>query len=171
MVPDPLHPAVVHFPIVLVILLPIFAVGALWAVRRGVRPRRAWAVPVALAAALTLSAWAAVRTGEGQEERVEAVVPESSLESHEEAGERFLLLSGLVLLLTGAGLAGGTLGRAGRLVSTAGAFALVAAGVQVGHSGGQLVYRDGAADAYASAAGATQDDATAGEHGEEDERD
>jgi uncharacterized membrane protein len=156
MLPDPLHPAVVHFPIVLTVLLPIFAVGALWASRRGARARRAWALPAAVAAALTLSAWLAVQTGEAQEERVERVVAESALEGHEEAAERFLVLSGVLLVVAAAGLAGGTLGRAARLVSTAGAFGLAAAGVQVGHGGGQLVYRHGAAGAYADAAGAPQ---------------
>jgi uncharacterized membrane protein len=169
MLPDPLHPAVVHFPVVLVVLLPIFALGALWAVRRGTPARRAWAVPVAAAAALAVSSWVAVQTGEGQEERVERVVAESVLEEHEEAAERFLLLSGVLFLVTAAGLAGGTLGRAGRLVSTVGAFALVAAGVQVGRSGGELVYEHGAASAYATSAGGAPGGEAAG--GEEEERD
>src|SRR5512134_3400045 len=53
MLPDPLHPAVVHFPIVLMILLPLAAAGALWAIRRGVGPAKAWTIPLAAAAALT----------------------------------------------------------------------------------------------------------------------
>lgn len=154
MLPDPLHPAVVHFPIVLVILLPIVAVATLLAVRRGARARRAWAIPVAVAAALTLSAWVAVQTGQQQEERVERVVAENALETHEEAAERFLVLSGVLLLVTLGGLAGGIVGRAGRVASTAGAFALVLAGWQVGHSGGSLVYQHGAAAAYAGGAAA-----------------
>jgi uncharacterized membrane protein len=172
MLPNPLHPAVVHFPVVLVVLLPIFALGALWAVRRGARPRRAWAVPVAAAAALAVSAWAAVQTGEAQEERVERVVAENAMHEHEEGAERFLLLSGVLFLVTAAGLAGGTVGRAGRLVSTVGAFGLIAAGVQVGRSGGELVYEHGAASAYADAA--STGGAPAGgeaENGDEDERD
>ena len=52
----PLHPLVVHFPIVLVTLLPISVGIALWMIRKGTTPRRVWAVPVALAAALALSA-------------------------------------------------------------------------------------------------------------------
>jgi hypothetical protein len=36
-------------------------------------------------------------------------------------------------------------------VTAAGALGLVAAGAQVGHSGGTLVYRHGAASAYATA--------------------
>ena len=38
MLPDPLHPAVVHFPIVLVFLVPIAAVLAVWVIRRGAFP-------------------------------------------------------------------------------------------------------------------------------------
>src|SRR5512146_2865702 len=67
MLPNPLHPAIVHFPIVLAFLLPIFSFGALWAIRRGARFRRAWGIPLALSAALALSSWVAVETGEGQE--------------------------------------------------------------------------------------------------------
>ncbi len=155
MLPDPLHPAVVHFPIVLMVLLPLIAFGAMWAIRRGARPGIAWAVPVAAAAALTLSTWLAVETGEREEDRVEQVVAESSIHTHEEAAEQFLVLSGVLLLVTAAGLVRGVPGRTARLAATAGAFALVAAGVQVGHSGGNLVYRDGAASAYTAGATVT----------------
>lgn len=146
----PLHPLVVHFPIVLVVLLPISVVIALWAVRKGATLRRAWAVPLAFAAALTLSAWVALQTGEAQEERVEDVVGDAVLHGHEEAAERFLVLSGVLLLVAAAGMIPGTVGRAARFVTAAGALGLVAAGAQVGHSGGALVYRHGAASAYAT---------------------
>lgn len=152
MLPNPLHPAVVHFPIVLVVLLPLVALGALWAIRCGASVRRAWAVPLAFAAALAASAWVAVETGEAEEDRVERVVGEAALHEHEEAAERFLVLSGALLLVAAAGLTGGPLGRAGRLLSTVGAFGLIVAGVQVGAAGGELVYEHGAADAYVQAA-------------------
>ena len=148
MLPNPLHPAVVHFPVVLAVLLPIFAAAALWTIRRGTTPRRAWAVPVALSVALSLSAWVAVQTGEAQDERVERVVAERPLEAHEEAAELFLALSGGLALLVAAGLARGRVGAIARGFATAGAVALVAVGARVGHTGGQLVYRYGAAAAY-----------------------
>lgn len=144
----PMHPLIVHFPIVLAILLPISVVVALWVVRKGATPRRAWAVPLTVAAALTLSAWVATETGESQEDRVERVVPRRALHGHEEAADRFLVLSGVLLLVTAGGLARGTVGRAARYVSAAGALGLVVAAAQVGHSGGTLVYRHGAASAY-----------------------
>jgi uncharacterized membrane protein len=146
--PNPLHPAVVHFPIVLAFLLPLFAIGALVAIRRGARPLRAWSLPLAVGAALTLSSWVAVQTGEAQDERVERVVAEQPLESHEEAAELFLTLSGVLLLVSATGLVRGVVGRAGRITATVGAVALVVAAAQVGHSGGELVYRHGAASAY-----------------------
>ena len=151
MLPEPLHPALVHFPIVLAALLPIFAVGALWAIRRGASPRRAWALPLALAVALSVSAWLAVETGQAQEDRVESVVSESVLHEHEEAGERFLVLAGVLTLVAAAGLIGGTTGTAARLVGTVGTLVVLAAGVQVGAAGGALVYEHGAAQAYVGA--------------------
>lgn len=152
MIPDPLHPAVVHFPIVLAFLLPIFAVGALWAIRSGARPRRAWAIPAVLAVAVTASGWIALETGEDQEERVESVVGEAPLHEHEEAAERFLVLSGLVLVIAGAGFATGTIGTAGRLLATVGSVVVVVAGIAVGDAGGELVYRYGAARPYITSA-------------------
>jgi uncharacterized membrane protein len=168
MLPDPLHPALIHFPIVFAVLLPIVAGVALWAIRRGTKPRRAWAVPVAVAVALTLSAWASVQTGESQEEVVESAVPESALETHEEAADRFLLLSLGTLGIMAVGLAGGRVGPAARGVGLAAAVALNVAGYQVGHSGGELVYRHGAASAYVGAGAAGEQRA---DHGRREQAD
>ena len=169
MLPDPLHPAVVHFPIVLMFLLPIAAIAALWYRRRQPGARAPWILTTVLAGALTASAWLAVQTGESAGEGVEEVVPEAALEGHEEAAERFLLLSGGVLVLAGAGLVRGRLGTAARLATTAGALGLVAAGALVGHSGGALVYRHGAAAAYSAAGTSTGGEAGRGDTGREGE--
>ena len=156
MLPDPLHPAIVHFPVVLAVLLPLFAAAALWAIRHGARPRRAWLVPLGMSIALALSAWGAVQTGEAQDERVERVVAEAPLSTHEEAAETFFAASGIMVIVAAAGLAPGLAGRLLRVATVLGALALVAGAVRVGHSGGQLVYKYGAAQAYASPAGAEQ---------------
>lgn len=166
LLPTPLHPAVVHLPIALTVLLPLFALGAIVAVRRGARPRTAWGITVAIASALTLSTWLAVESGEAQGERVERVVSEAPLESHEEAAEAFLMLSLGMTALAFAGLARGKVGGVARVVGLVGAVGLAGAGWNVGHSGGQLVYRYGAANAYT-----TNAPAVASESGnEEDER-
>jgi uncharacterized membrane protein len=157
MLPSPLHPAVVHFPIVLMILLPLMALGALWTIRRGVPARRAWALPVLFAVLLSISSWAALETGEQAEEGLEDRVGEAVLEDHEESAERFLWLSLGVMLLTGVGLASGRVGRASRIVGTAAALALVVAGYQVGHTGGRIVYGDATTTGLVGAAASSAD--------------
>jgi uncharacterized membrane protein len=169
--PNPLHPAVVHFPLVLMLLLPISSLAALWAIRRGAAARRAWAIPLAVAVALSASSWLALETGQAEEDRVENVVPQSALGRHEEAAERFLLFSGLTSLVVIMGLARGNVGTAARLLGTVGSFALILAGVQVGAAGGELVYRHGAANAYVQASGSPGGVATpSGRHDDDDER-
>ena len=148
MLPSPLHPAIVHFPIVLTVLAPVVVAAALVAIRRGASAFRAWSIPTAVFAALVLSAWMATLTGEREEDRVERVVAEQPIESHEEAAELFLYSAVAVLAVSLVGLVGGAPGRTGRAVTAVGALALVAAGWNVGHSGGELVYRHGAARAY-----------------------
>lgn len=168
MLPDPLHPAVVHFPIVLMFLLPLVAIGAAWMIRRGMDPRRTWAVPVVLAAGLAASAFVASRTGEAEEDRVEAVVPEAAIHDHEEAAERFLVLSGVLLLVTGAGLFRGDVGRAARMVTIVGSLGLIAAGVQVGLEGGELVYEHNAGSAYTGEAATAQAQASSVDESDSD---
>jgi uncharacterized membrane protein len=147
--PDPLHPAVVHLPVALAALIPLGALAALLAIWRGFLPTRAWWAVVLLQALLVGSAWLAVETGEREEERVEEVVAESRIEAHEEAAERFLALAGAGLLVIGAGLLPHRTGQVARAAGALAAVGVLAAGIQVGHSGGELVYRHGAARVYA----------------------
>lgn len=153
LIPNPLHPAVVHLPIAFAVILPIFAIGALWFIRRGAKRGAAWGIFVAMSAALVASAWVSLQTGEQQEERVEDVVSERSLHQHEEAADLFLAVSAGVLLVATGGLVGGRIGQASRLLATAGTVAVLGAGWNVGHSGGMLVYRDGAGSAYTQSRG------------------
>lgn len=152
MIPNPLHAAVVHFPVVFAMLLPLVAAVALFAIRRGGGIRQWWGITVAVMLALAVSAFAAVRTGEAEEDRVERVVGEQPLHSHEEAAERFLLLSGALLAIGAAGLLPKRTGSAFRLLGSVATVGILVAGWQVGHSGGELVYRHGAAAAYGSGA-------------------
>jgi hypothetical protein len=139
---------VVHLPIALTLLVPVFAFGTLVAIRRGARPLRAWGITTALLATLSLSAWVSLETGGDQAERVEEVVPENAIHSHEEGAEAFLTLSVVVLAVAGAGLVQGRIGSAARIAAAVGTLALVVSGYTVGHSGGALVYEFGAANAY-----------------------
>jgi len=148
MIPDPLHPAIVHFPIVLAALTPILAAAAFWAIRYGRITRRSWIGIIVLQIALVCATWAATETGEWEEERVEQVVAERHIEEHEEAAERLLVLAALVVPLAAAGLLLGPIGTINQALTIALSLAVLAAAVDVGHKGGELVYRYGAAAAY-----------------------
>lgn len=150
LLPDPLHPAMVHLPIALAVLLPVVALGGAIALRKGIPVRWAWGTVVALLAALSVSSFVAKQTGETDEEVVEEVVVEATLEAHEEAADRFMVLTLVVLVAGVSGLASGAIGRIGQVATLLGSALLLVAGWQVGHLGGQLAYRDGAAAAHAT---------------------
>lgn len=148
MLPDPLHPAIVHMPLALAILLPVAVLIALWAIYRSGFARPIWAVVVLMMGLLVVSARVAIQTGESQEEAVEEVVTHEAIHEHEEAGEGLFLVSTLVLIISALGLVGGRVGNAARPLMLAGAIAIVVAALRVGESGGALVYEHGAASAY-----------------------
>jgi uncharacterized membrane protein len=149
MLPDPLHPAVVHLPIALALLVPLVAAFALLAARLGLVPTRGWAFVVLLQALLVASAWLALETGEDEEERAEKVVAERHIEDHEERAERLMIGAVVGLLALGAGLAPGRTGAVARPAGLVLALGVAALAADVGHSGGALVYEHGAAAAYA----------------------
>jgi len=146
--PEPLHPALVHFPIVLAFLSPIAAAAVLWAIQSGRLTRRAWLGVAILQIAVLGSGWLAAETGEEEEETVERVIAERHIEEHEEAAERFLAIAGVTLALSIAGMLASPLGAVARTLTVAAALASVVLVAAVGHSGGELVYRHGAAAAY-----------------------
>jgi len=162
--PHPLHPAVVHFPIVLASLLPLVALAALLAITRGGASPRAWIAVVALGGALALSSWAALETGEEEEDTVEGVVSNSVIHEHEEAAEGLMITSGIIFLALAVGMAPGRIGVTARLLSTPASLVLVFMAFRVGGSGGELVYEHGAAAAYVSPS------VDGGEHRREGER-
>ena len=148
MLPDPLHPAVVHFPVALASLIPLFAALILLAIRSGRTPALTWAVVVLMQALLVGSAWLAHETGEDEEERVEKVVAEKHIEEHAEAADWVLYLGAAGLVAAGVGLAGGSAGAWGRAAALVISLATLGAAVRTGHLGGELVYRYGAGNAY-----------------------
>ena len=100
------------------------------------------ATPAAASATTTATAPAA-GTRRPWHLRAEDVVGEQRLDAHEESGERFLILSGVVFAISALGLLAGAPGRGARAVATVATLGLLVAGYQVGHSGGNLVYGDG----------------------------
>ena len=89
-------------------------------------------------------------TGETEEDRVERVVAERLIESHEAAAERFVWGAGAVFLLAIAAAAIRNEGHARRLAiaTTLGTLLVLFLGYRTGETGGRLVYQYGAANAY-----------------------
>ena len=147
----PLHPALVHLPLGLAVVLPLTALGLAVALWRGWLPARSWTVVVALQALLVVSGAVAMRTGEGDEEKVERIVAEAAIEAHENAAKVFVGAAGLTLALAIAALALArkpALARAATFATAALTVAVLGLGLNVGHKGGTLVYEKGAAGAW-----------------------
>jgi uncharacterized membrane protein len=166
--PEPLHPAVVHFPIALLLLGAAVAVLAIF-VRR-------WHFPLFAAVLLSLGAIGAVAatvTGEEEEEKVEHAIPsaEPLLEEHAEWGERARNAGIVAALLAVLAAIAANKPVGGRMLSVLTACAALVAGycvAQAGHFGGELVYRHGAGVALDRGPGSGEKVQPArGEHEEE----
>ncbi len=149
------HPKVVHLPIALGVLMPLFAAGLAVAWWRKWLPPRAWLLAVALQGVLVLSGVVALSSGEREEDRVEAVVAESLIETHEEAAEVFVWASGGVfaIMLLSAALLRRPSGLAMAAAATLGTIVVLGLGYRTGQAGGELVYEHGAASAYVGPSG------------------
>ena len=148
LLPSPLHPLVVHFPVVLTAFLPFLALLAMVAIVRGVAPRIAWGLVTAVAVLTFVGTYVAVWSGEREEEQVEEVIDHDLIEEHEEQGERLRLMAGIAVVVFAIGMGGGGFGRIARPVGFLLSVAMLIQAIPTGHSGGELVYRHGAADAY-----------------------
>lgn len=103
-----------------------------------------------LQAVLLITGVAALRSGEAEEERVEPVVGEWALETHEEAAEVFVAGAGLVLCLFVLPLVlpGENLRRRAAAMLVVAPLIVAVLAVRTGKAGGELVYRHGAGAAY-----------------------
>ncbi len=143
-VPDPLHPAVVHFPVVLIVL----GCGAAWVavfVRKGNVPWFAAGLLVLGAA----GAWVAKATGKSDGGLLADLSPqmEALLDAHQDWAERTVLAATITALvaITAAGLH--RFPKLARSVAVAAALAASVAGwtvYETGHRGGALVFEHGA---------------------------
>ncbi len=144
MIPDPLHPAIVHFPIVLLLLGAPLAIIAIF-LRKWHLP---WFVALVLMAG-ALGAVAAAWTG-GQDEEVLGELTANAdtiLEQHEEWGERTRNVAVLAAALALLAAAFTKIPTASISIGVLVAVASLAAAVcvaQAGHYGGLLVYKHGA---------------------------
>jgi H+/Cl- antiporter ClcA len=134
--------------VVLAVLLPLAALLGVLAVRRGTAPRKPWSYVALLSFLLFAASFTAVRTGEQGEDKVENVVSEDAIHDHEEQGERLQVMAGISFLVFLTGFSGGSVGRIARPAALAASLAMAYQAYLTGGSGGELVYRHGAASAY-----------------------
>ncbi|MEO8616906.1 MAG: DUF2231 domain-containing protein [Luteolibacter sp.] len=142
-IPNPLHPALVHFPIALILLGTLIAIPAVF-LRRFHLP---WISAIVLGLG-AIGAVAATWSGEEDGEKQESMPPQAKevLDEHEEWGER---ARNLALLAAAAAIASAALRRSPVAARSAAGFAALAAigasmcVAEAGHYGGKLVYQYG----------------------------
>jgi uncharacterized membrane protein len=149
-IPNPLHPAIVHFPIVLLLMgMGVALLAVFW---------RKHHVPALAAVLLVLGAlgtWAAVESGKSDGGLVESSSLELNalVDAHETWAKRTLAISILAAFAAGGSVLTARWPRIARAV------AIVAAAVsmgsvygiyETGHRGGALVYRHGAGVEFAA---------------------
>lgn len=151
----PLHPAIVHLPIGIAIVMPILTLLATIAIQRHWFTRKIWFIVTLGHLVILGTGFVALQTGENEENKVEPYVTESQIHFHEEKAEVFLWASGLTLAMSIAALAirSSRFVVAARIVTIMLAFSTTVLALDAGRSGGELVYKYGAARAYLSEEG------------------
>lgn len=145
----PLHPAIVHLPLALTILLPILVLVFAWAIKSGKMSKELWLVIVGIQLLITGTGYLALETGETDEEKVAAIVSKKIVHEHEEAAEIFVgttvisLASGVVAFFLQPGFQ-----EKARIAVIFLSLLPVFFGWQAGKLGGEIVYRHGGASAH-----------------------
>jgi uncharacterized membrane protein len=153
----PLHPALVHLPIGLALVLGPLLLGLLWFERGAPGQRGPWWAGAVLACVLAVSALAASSAGEDEALRLAQHLPAAALAAHDDAAGLFTGASVLVALLA---LASGVAAqprprRSLQVVSALVALLLLPLAWRAGQAGGALVWKHGAASSGVDAGGAS----------------
>jgi hypothetical protein len=141
----------------------LLAAGFAWALWTQRVRGRAWITIIALQGVLLGAGLAAMNTGEREEDKVEAIVPDAAMERHERLAEQFVWVTGATLALAVLVLATGRRPEAARvlaMLTVAGTIVVATSAVQVGRAGGELVYRHNAGAAYTTRQAAAPDKQT-----------
>jgi hypothetical protein len=137
----PLHPAIVHIPLVLCGLVPIVAGFLAWQAWRGRGSRRAWLVAIALQLVIVITAYVAADAGSDDAHVISGAVPRDAIHEHAQAAGWFEWANDatLALLVAAAALRDKRSAIAG-FAATAAAAVTVAMAFRVGHLGGKIVF-------------------------------
>jgi uncharacterized membrane protein len=149
----PIHPLIVHFPMVLTFILPVLIVIFAYMIKVNKMTPKGWLIIIGMQLAVVISGYVSLETGETEERRVEKVVSKKLIHEHEEAAEIFVGVSVVALVLSiGTFFLRKELGFRVQMIV---ALITVLAGYlayRTGILGGELVYKHGAAGAYTSEA-------------------
>jgi uncharacterized membrane protein len=145
----PLHPSVVHFPLVLSLLLPILILAFAFMIRMNKMSYHAWFIIMGLQLATVASGYIAMETGETDEQLVKQVVDKNLIHAHEEAAKIFVGFA-VLALVTSIGVFFIRKDLQFRVQMLIMLISLIAAGLgwRTGRSGGELVYLHGAGGAH-----------------------
>lgn len=150
--PTPLHPLIVHLPLALVFILPVLTLLVALFIKKGQFTPQTWLVIVGLQVFMLGTAYLAMEAGEQEEMLVERVTGKLPIEDHEEMAE--MLVAGAVVA-TALTVVGHLIKPGFRFYMQLGCVLAMLANVwlawRTGASGGALVYKFGAANAYISA--------------------
>lgn len=145
----PVHPLIVHFPIVLTFILPILIVVFAYMIRINKATPKSWLIIIGLQLAVVITGYISLETGETEEHTVEKVVAKSIIHEHEEAAEIFVGSTVLALVLSiGAFFIRKEIGFPVKLGIAALTLVSCYLAYRTGLLGGELVYKHGAASAY-----------------------
>lgn len=159
MQPELLHPAIVHLPLGISVVLPVLGLLAVWLYfkRRDESAvfARFWVALMVCLIAVSVGAFLAHETGEAGEHAIGKSLPEGTIELHEKYSKIF---SALLYAATAVGalvffLRGKLKGYA-VLIVTALCSAALFAGILTGNAGGDLVYKHKAANYLSPEGGA-----------------
>ena len=147
----PFHPIIVHFPLALTFILPPLVLIFALMIKRNKMSPQAWFIIIGLQLLTTVTGYVSLESGEEAEDVVERVIDKKHIHEHEERAEIFVGSTVVALVLS---VVAFFLRKEFQFILklTVAVVGLVSGflAYRTGESGGELVYRYGAASAYAS---------------------
>ncbi|HXH74131.1 MAG TPA: DUF2231 domain-containing protein [Bacteriovoracaceae bacterium] len=150
--PEPFHPLIVHMPIALTFILPFLIFIFAKLIHDNKMTPYGWLIVIVLQMVVTATGYISLESGETEEHKVEKIVSKKLIHEHEEASEIFVGSSVVALVIS---IAAFFIRKEFqfRIKLAVGVISLISAylAYDTGRLGGELVYKHGAASAYAEA--------------------